>query len=386
MGPDPPDHPSVGLIGNLFNAILDSCVNACQILTPTEQLRRLRSESERLFLWGDGVSAADGRLDIALANSSELYQAVISSLYELGKVVNNDRAQVLTPSVPANPPTETHDLQRLLVEAGAILNAPNALGDHESLSDDENGPYILEDVLDDMTTYIDCLMDLSLALENIHIYPKSNFDPTATETVMTDPMQKDPTHTGPTVLDLAVNPHQEGDISQRSLSTVPAGGHALSLGIDDSGLPGFQAKITLFEGTAQERVVNLGSWEVQESSQRRVIWQGRYHNEVLEHYFPSNEPSDLHPHTLQTRERSYVERERYITFLEPHRIRYINDEGVCIHDESISVKYEFTSVESSIQFQGDLRRKDLIDVYDTNLVWTNIDVPTNGSGASADDS
>ncbi|RTE83901.1 hypothetical protein BHE90_001478 [Fusarium euwallaceae] len=374
MGPDPPDHPSVGLIGNLFKAILDSCVKASQIITSTKQLRRLRSESERLFLWGDGISAADGHLDKVLAPSSELYQAVLSTLHELGKVANNDLAQAVAPSEPANPPTETRELQRLLREAGVILNAPNATENPDCFSDDENGPCSLEDVLDDMEAYIDCLMDLSLALEDTLIYPESSFEPTATETTIVDPMEIEPTHTNPVVIDSPGNPHQGDEISQPFLSTVPTGGHTLSLGIDDGSLPSFQAKITLFEDTPKELAINLGPWEVQESDPRRVIWQGSNQGEVLEHYFPSDKPSYLHTYTLHTRHRPHVEPadpQRYITFLEPHRIRYINDEGVCIHDESINAKYEFTSVESSIQFQGDLRRKGLVDFYDTDVAWAN---------------
>lgn len=72
--------------------------------------------------------------------------------------------------------------------------------------------------------------------------------------------------------------------------------------------------------------------------------------------------------------------ERYLTFEEPHRIRYITDEGVCIHDHFVKIRYEFTSIESSIQFQGDLRRKDLIDFFDVDVVWTNIHGRTDGFG------
>ncbi|RSL87380.1 hypothetical protein CEP52_015539 [Fusarium oligoseptatum] len=350
-------------------------------------LRRLRNESERFFLWGDGVSAANGQLEKALAKSSELHQAVLSSIYELGKVVNNDLAKVVTPTGPANTLTDTRELRRLLGEAGTILNAPNTIEDPNSLSDDENGPCSFEDVLDDMATYIDCLMDLSLALENTDTYLESTrFEPTATRSNIIEPIEMRPIHTLPAVSDSFFSSHQRVETPQLSSPTIPARGHDLSLRIDDSGLPGSQAKmygpLTLFEGTPQERVVNLGPWEVQESGQRRVVWQGSYHNEVLEHYFPSNEPSDLHPYTLLTHGRPYVEptdRERHITFLEPHRIRYIDTEGVCIHDESISVKYEFSSFESSIHFEGDLGRKDLIDLYNTNLVWTNLNGRTDSS-------
>ncbi|KAJ3466145.1 hypothetical protein MRS44_006803 [Fusarium solani] len=348
MGSDPPD----ALIGNLFNVILGSIVNAHRKLTSTEQSRRLRSESERFFLWGDGVSAANGQLDKALPPSSELYQTVLSALYELGKVIDVDLAQVIAPARPADP-ADTRDLRLLLEEARAILGAPNATEDFESLSDDENIPYSLGDALDDMATYIDCLMDLSSPLKTSS-YTPSLFG-----------------------LSLRV------EMPRLSSPTMPVDGNPLYLETDDSGLPHFQATITLFEGTPRERVVHLGPWEVQESNERRVIWQGANQNEILEHYFPSNDPSDVHPHTLHARHRPYnepVDMERYLTFQEPHRIRHINGEGVCIHDEFISVKYEFSSVESSMQFQEDARRKDLVDFYDTDVVWTNIHGRTDSFG------
>lgn len=41
-----------------------------------------------------------------------------------------------------------------------------------------------------------------------------------------------------------------------------------------------------------------------------------------------------------------------------------------IHDQPIEVKYEFTTIESAVLFQGDLRRKDLVDCFDVDVVWT----------------
>lgn len=72
--------------------------------------------------------------------------------------------------------------------------------------------------------------------------------------------------------------------------------------------------------------------------------------------------------------------ERYLTFPEPHRIRYISDDGVCIHDQYIQVRYEFTSVEGSIQFQGDVRRKDMVGFYDIDVAWTNVHGRTDSFG------
>lgn len=134
------------------------------------------------------------------------------------------------------------------------------------------------------------------------------------------------------------------------------------------------------------------------SEQRRVLWQCSYQNELLEHYrkigllltknlanfaVPSDVPSEVFPHTLHSRHRQYhdpSDMERYVTFTEPHRIRYISDEGICIHDQYISVRYEFTSVDGSLLFQGDLRRKDLVDFYDVDVVWTNVHGRTDSYG------
>ncbi|KAF0639263.1 hypothetical protein FPSE5266_10956 [Fusarium pseudograminearum] len=168
-----------------------------------------------------------------------------------------------------------------------------------------------------------------------------------------------------------------------TISAPTTEGSGIGTSVLDLGPPGFQATMILFQDTPDERVVYLGPWEVVGSEQRRVLWQGSYQNELLEHYLPSDVPSDIYPHTLHSRHRPYYDAsdmERYLTFQEPHRVRYTTDEGVCIHDQYVTIRYEFTTVESSIRFQGDLRRKDLIDFYDADVVWTNVHGRTDGFG------
>ncbi|KAG6008963.1 hypothetical protein E4U21_003515 [Claviceps maximensis] len=151
----------------------------------------------------------------------------------------------------------------------------------------------------------------------------------------------------------------------------------------DLGPPGYQATITLFQDTPDERTIYLGPWEVVGSEQRRVLWQCSYQRELLEHYLPSDIPSEIHPYTLHSRHRQYhdpSDMERCITFPESHRVRYITDEGVCVHDQYIQVKYEFTSVHGSTQFQGDLRRKDMMAFFDVDVVWTNVHGRTDSFG------
>lgn len=179
---------------------------------------------------------------------------------------------------------------------------------------------------------------------------------------------------------------------------------------------------TLFQDTPDERTVYLGPWEVVGSEQRRIRWQCSYQSELLEHFckcqaeaviificpmsflvllchrvtslccpwliifscqVPSDIPSDVHPHTLHSRHRQFndpPDMERFLSFNEPHRIRYTSGEGICIHDQYIQVRYEFTTVEASIQFQGDLRRKDLVDFYDVDVVWSNLQSRTDSFG------
>ncbi|KFA76368.1 hypothetical protein S40288_07112, partial [Stachybotrys chartarum IBT 40288] len=139
----------------------------------------------------------------------------------------------------------------------------------------------------------------------------------------------------------------------------------------------------LFPDTADEVTVYLGPWEVVGSEQRRVLWQCTYQNELLEHYLPSDIPNEIHPHTLHSRHRQYddpADLERFVTFPELQRIRYTTDEGICIHDQYVVVRYEFTSVDSSVSFQGDLRRRDLVAFYDVDVVWTNIHGRTDSFG------
>ncbi|KAL2137094.1 hypothetical protein VTI74DRAFT_9700 [Chaetomium olivicolor] len=150
----------------------------------------------------------------------------------------------------------------------------------------------------------------------------------------------------------------------------------------DLGPPGYHATIKLFERTPNETTVYLGPWEIVGANPRRLLWQCSYAGEVLEHFLPSDNPSELFPYTLHAQHRRFGdprEMELYVTFLEPHRIRYITTGGI-VHDEYIEVKYEFTTIESSIQLQGDIRRRDLIDWFDIDVVWSDTHRRTDSYG------
>lgn len=92
---------------------------------------------------------------------------------------------------------------------------------------------------------------------------------------------------------------------------------------------------------------------------------------------------DVFPHTLHARHRPYSEpadMERFLTFRAPHRIRYTGEDGSVAYDGVLQVKYEFTTVDSSVQFQGDIRGKTLLDYYDVDVVWSDVNSRTDRFG------
>lgn len=88
---------------------------------------------------------------------------------------------------------------------------------------------------------------------------------------------------------------------------------------------------------------------------------------------PTGLPSQVQPVTIHSQHRPYsdpAEMELFVMFREDQRIRYTLADGKVVHDEVIEVKYEFTSVEGSWRFQGDLRGQDLVDYFDVDVVFS----------------
>ncbi|KAK4456967.1 hypothetical protein QBC42DRAFT_47512 [Cladorrhinum samala] len=141
------------------------------------------------------------------------------------------------------------------------------------------------------------------------------------------------------------------------------------LGPLDLGPPGYFATIKLYERTPNEITVYLGPWEIVETNSRRVVWQCSYQGETLEHFLPS---AELYPHTLHAQHRRFGdprELELHLSFLEPHRVRYVTRDGV-VCDDYVEIQYELTTIEASIQLQSDIRTRDLIDWFDVDVVWS----------------
>lgn len=98
---------------------------------------------------------------------------------------------------------------------------------------------------------------------------------------------------------------------------------------------------------------------------------------------PCESPSDIYPHTSHAHHRPYhdpSDMERSIVFTDSHHVRYTNEEGETVHDQPITVRYEFTSVDSSRNFQTELRGKELVSFFDADVAWTDLHDRTDAFG------
>lgn len=177
--PEPGDISS-GLAGTLFDAIVNLCV---EISRAAPDSLRLRSELERLVLWGGSFSLDDGRLDEVLSRSSELRLAILSALCELGRVVKDDLLPALTRQKEEQSSSMTEmarELQQLCQKAATVLDPeeridPDSLSDSESSSSHEDMD--VAEILDDVAIYIDCLMDLAPVINSPILDPERDGSP-----------------------------------------------------------------------------------------------------------------------------------------------------------------------------------------------------------------
>lgn len=165
----------IGLFGDLFEAIFRVFSSFCKQLpminssATKQQQARCQNELERLFLWGDGFSILDGYLDEILSQSPALHSSVLLMLLNLGNAVCKDLFQLMdhNENFTINLDQEIKIAFNQLDKAHMTLQEGHATSHSGSpdLTDDECFQPELDDVLENITTITDCLMDLSLALE-----------------------------------------------------------------------------------------------------------------------------------------------------------------------------------------------------------------------------
>ncbi|KAI1460401.1 hypothetical protein F4805DRAFT_478848 [Annulohypoxylon moriforme] len=167
--------PEGDIISRCFDSILSGLSNAARhiILKKKDQsigsnAGKLRREIERLRLWGNGHSIQSRNLNLSLSCSADLRFAVLSRLYELGTVTK----ERLLPCVA--------DKERTTIYSQEINNLEAGLKPLLEILQDNNRKFVnyefplepKKDVLDmsvplsEIHILTDCLMDLSLAIED----------------------------------------------------------------------------------------------------------------------------------------------------------------------------------------------------------------------------
>ncbi|KAH8805291.1 hypothetical protein F5884DRAFT_680856, partial [Xylogone sp. PMI_703] len=136
--------------------------------TATDAGKRCHNERERFFLWGQGLSVIEGDLDEILAHSKELHFQVHYLLLRLGTVIRDRLSRDRESILPSNVLTEQCDHLRILLDATeSLLEDPDSEPiNSDTISDSDVSEYEVLDIIDDISAYIDCLLDLASSLDN----------------------------------------------------------------------------------------------------------------------------------------------------------------------------------------------------------------------------
>lgn len=188
-----PEHPKsseTGFASDLYASILHSfsrlsCCSTSHNAGPYNYNSFLQNELERLHLWGNGHSVLDGHFDRSLSQSPELRQAVLVRLYEMGSLIH----YALIPRLMVE--TEIELFARSREELSQYLRIALDISEEtheEPTRDGQCGGNIyslddIPDLLEELKTIIDCLMDLSIMMNDLRI--ESNVEVGATGLVET---------------------------------------------------------------------------------------------------------------------------------------------------------------------------------------------------------
>lgn len=170
--PEPaPSKGGAGFIAKLFTTINRAMASLTSVLTMTKDgaHRQCRNDFERFFLWGQGLSVVDGNLDEVLAYSKELHFRVLTLLLRLGTVVLQglSRDAILVSSGDLT--GQCDDLRTLLDMTETILLQEPESDDFaglDALSDSDGSDYGTTEIVEEISIYVDCLLDLSPSLDN----------------------------------------------------------------------------------------------------------------------------------------------------------------------------------------------------------------------------
>jgi len=170
--PEPaPSKGGSGLVAKLFVTICQAISSLTKMVSRAEAgvYQRCRNEFERLFLWGQGLSVADGDLDEKLASSKELHFGVLSLLLRLGTVTLQCLSRDAAP-LSSSLAAQCEDLQSLLNTTEGLLQetepGPGEADRPHTPTGSDVSDYDMVDLIEEISIYVDCLLDLSPSLDN----------------------------------------------------------------------------------------------------------------------------------------------------------------------------------------------------------------------------
>lgn len=158
---------------SLFKNLLRLAKTAEPFLPPSDLFSRFVGELQRFYLWGDGVSASQGHLDKVLDRSAELRHNTLFIMDQLSRTLSTDLYRLVNtkPCLDSALTAAMNEIDHIQKVAENLLSTDEVDVDPEldGSSLPENCEIInidADEVLEDIITYIDCLMDLCDALES----------------------------------------------------------------------------------------------------------------------------------------------------------------------------------------------------------------------------
>ncbi|RSM06408.1 hypothetical protein CDV31_009182 [Fusarium ambrosium] len=160
---------SAGFIGKLSSRTSTAIASLRTALFELQDdaSRMCQNELERFLLWCQGLSVADGHLDEVLPHSSELHPQVLSLLLRLGTVILQAISQV--PGELSHLQVDECDHLRALLDVVETMLKESESDEHEESdtpSESDTSDHGFMEIMEEISAYIDCLLDLAPALDN----------------------------------------------------------------------------------------------------------------------------------------------------------------------------------------------------------------------------
>lgn len=175
-GRDNSSHDHHHVIAGLFEAISKLLIIITRLVTTSAQEfrlptrasagERMKNEAERFYLWGFDMSISNGLFDTAVSHQVEGRNAIVRTLFGLANVLLLAAGQDPLQSY-SSCQVATRELMHVLRQMGHDPMEFFELDTHLGAEDEEGDENDLDDLPDEVDTYIDCLLDISMAMGDL---------------------------------------------------------------------------------------------------------------------------------------------------------------------------------------------------------------------------